>query len=472
MEKLRSDKMEKYGYGYELANRYVFRRKLGQGASGSVYMAFDAKLNKCWAVKVCGRLWGNEIEAIKKIDYYAFPRIVDVIRDDDVCFLVMDYIEGETLDKYRKNHSLSERQIMRMGKKIAGAMKYLHNLSPALLYMDCKPENIIVTPSGDIRLVDLGSIYICDENRSNIVSGTVFYAPKEIKESSLHKIRELDGRSDIYSLGMTLYYILMGCKTEYRDRHGRLCLRRKNKNVSRLAEKIVRKCTAINMKDRYQNINDVYEELSNASTKGVKNALSRAKVAIEPIVMKGIDILCKIVLCGGILFNANKYARFGKWEQLYISVLFGVIFLVFCKRKTVYSWENKKDIFRGAGARVLMGLIAVASAFSGVNTKAAVYENEVMTNETGEETGKDISDQNDWLKENEGIGNNQNRLDVILHDEYGRNMLIRPGAVWETDRDIQFTIPIEEISDSKCCITISYEENGAHKAYTFFCRAK
>ena len=55
MEKLRSDKMEKYGYGYELANRYVFRRKLGQGASGSVYMAFDVKLNKCWAVKVCSR---------------------------------------------------------------------------------------------------------------------------------------------------------------------------------------------------------------------------------------------------------------------------------------------------------------------------------------------------------------------------------------------------------------------------------
>ena len=70
---------------------------------------------------------------------------------------------------------------MRMGKKIAGAMKYLHNLSPALLYMDCKPDNIMLTKSGDIRLIDLGSVYVCDDNVHNSVSGTAFYAPGEVK---------------------------------------------------------------------------------------------------------------------------------------------------------------------------------------------------------------------------------------------------------------------------------------------------
>lgn len=442
--------MEEYGYGYRLVDRYVFRRKLGKGGEGSVFMAFDEKLSKCWAVKICVGYTGYEIEAIKKIDYYAFPRIVDVIKEDNICFLIMDYIEGETLDKYRKSHSLSERQIMHMGKKIAGAMNYLHKLSPALLYMDCKPENIIVTPSGDIRLVDLGSVYVCDEEIDNIISGTAFYAPAELKNIGLHKSSKPDARSDIYSLGMTLYFMFMGCKTEYRDRYGRLCLRRKNKNVSRLSEGIVRKCTAIKMKDRYQSINDVYEELQNASSKGVKHAFFRVRGALEPVAVRWLDVLCKCFLSGGILINASRYADSGKVEQIYMCILFAAIFMAFCKRKAIYSWENKKDIFCGAGARVFMGFIAIVSAFGGVSTKAATYEYEKEMNES-------FSDE---------------VLEVVLYDEYGRNMLIRPGAVWETENDIQFTIPIEEIAGNKCCITISCEEEGMHRSYTFFCRSK
>lgn len=464
--------MEKYGYGYKLEDRYIFRKKLGSGAGGSVYMAFDIKLNKCWAIKICSGYTGHEIEALKKIDYYAFPRIVDVISEGEVCFLVMDYIEGVTLEKYRKTHLLNERQIMHMGKKIAGAMNYLHKLNPALLYMDCKPENIIVTPSGDIRLVDLGSVYVCDDEMDNIVSGTVFYAPNEIKNIGLHKYSKPDVRSDIYSLGMTMYYMLMGCKTEYRDRRGNLCLRRKNRNISRMAERIVRKCTAIKMRDRYQNIGDVYDDMNNASSKGVKHAFSRVKGAMEPAIMKCLDVVCKCILCGGVLVNAYRYARYDKMEQLYFCVLAGVIFLMFCKRKTVYSWDNKKDIFRGAGARILMGVITVASAFYGVNSKAANYDCEVV-----EGQNYDVAKNEEYeLTKRKGklIKNDkeENDLYVVMYDEFGRNMLIRPGAVWETENDIHFTIPIEEISNSKCKITISCEREDVHKYYTFFCCAK
>ena len=169
-------------YGYRIGERYVYRRALGSGAGGSVFLAYDNKISKYWAVKRLTGHRGNELEALKKIDHYAFPRIVDVIHQDGADFLVMDYIEGESLDKYRRKHSLSEKEILLFGRKIAEALLYLHTLSPMMIYMDCKPENIIVTPSKDIRLIDLGSVYVCDENAHNIVSlHTAFHWHRDIE---------------------------------------------------------------------------------------------------------------------------------------------------------------------------------------------------------------------------------------------------------------------------------------------------
>ena len=233
----------KLEYGYEIAGRYVYRKALGSGACGSVFLAYDRKISKLWAVKMCENIRGYEAEALKKIDHCAFPRIVDVCEQDKAVFLVMDYVEGESLGKYCRNHAVSQRQILIWCRKIAEAIEYLHNMTPSLLYMDCKPDNIMLTTAGEIRLVDLGSIYVKNDDISNIVSGTEFFAPEEITKYSLHKLEYTpDERSDIYSLGMTMYTLLTGCRVEYRDRYGNICARRQNKNISRVTEQIIRKC--------------------------------------------------------------------------------------------------------------------------------------------------------------------------------------------------------------------------------------
>lgn len=437
--------MDKCEYGYKLADRYIFRKRLGKGANGSVFLAYDTKLNKCWAVKVCNNYSKQELEALKKIDFFAFPRIVDVVHQDEKDYLVMDYIEGENLEKYRRQHALSERQILRMGRKIAEAMGYLHSLTPALLYMDCKPQNIIVTATGDIRLVDLGSVYVCDENTKNVISGTAFYAPGEVKKNGLHNNINPDSRSDIYSLGMTLYYLLTGCKVEYRDRYGRLCLRRQNRNITKTAEKIVRKCTATKMKDRYQNMSDLIKDINNVTGSGVNVVLTRIKENVKPVILGLIDITCKGMVCAGILINAYYYAENLQQNNLIICFLFGIIFLFLCRNKSVYSWENRKDIFRGAGARILFLIIIMTSALSGEKVKA---------NSALERDCAEISQV----------------LDVTLYDGYGHKLLVRPGAVWEISRDIYMSIPAEQISSEDCKITVKYDTVKEHKEYSFFCK--
>lgn len=435
--------------GYKLSNRYTFRKKLGKGANGSVFMAYDDKLGKCWAVKVSNQVKGHEIETLKKIDHYAFPRIVDIVHQDEMDFIVMDLIEGINLDKYIRKHRLNERQILRLGRRIAEGINYLHNMSPALLYMDCKPENIMVTPSGDIRLVDMGSVYVCDDEKKNIISGTSFYAAREIKDAGLHKISKPDVRSDIYSFGMTMYYLLTGSKTEYRDRRGRLCVRRQNKNISRMTEKIVQRCTLGKMKDRYQNMQDVLEDINVASGK----AVGRIRGGVQPLIMRMTDVLCKCILCFGTLIYAYRYNLSMETNHILICGVLLIVFLLMSRKRSIYSWENKKDIFRGAGARSLMSILVIASAFSGVDISAASYKknNEAVLNTTSQEEM-------------------ENKLEVVLYDEYGRKMLIRPGAVWELEKDIKMTIPVEELSENDCKITVCCEEGEKKRTYTFFCR--
>lgn len=436
-------------YGYVVGDRYIIRKKLGKGSGGSVFMAYDSKLDKCWAVKMCNGFSGHETEALKKIDYYAFPRIVDVIHQDEKDFLIMDYIEGTTLDKYVRKHRMNERQILRMGRKIAEGMNYLHNQSPAMLYMDCKPENIIVTPSGDIRLIDLGSVYVCEEEKDNIISGTAFYAAVEVKEFGLHKYEKPDLRSDIYSFGMTMYYLMTGSKTEYRDRKGRLCLRRQNKNISAMTEKIVQRCTLSKMKDRYQNMQDVLEDLNIASGK----AMGRIRGGVQPLIMRITDVLCKCILCFGALIYAYRFNLSMEKNHMWICSILLAVFLLMSRKRSIYSWENKKDIFRGAGARALMSILVIASAFSGVDISAASYKEH-------KETVLNTISQDKM----------ENKLGVILYDEYGRKMLIRPGAVWELEKDIKMTIPVEEISENDCKITVCCEEGEKQRIYTFLCR--
>lgn len=187
--------------------RYEYIRKLGQGGSGCVALVKDRNIKKNWAAKLVSKTGlfcaDSEIEMLKSIDYYMFPGIRDAFPDDENICIITDYIEGENLKSYiEREGPFSVNIALRFYEELIKALIYLHSRSPSILYLDMKPENIMLTKSGEIRLIDFGiARSILTKNRC---FGTSGYSPPEQYKSS----EQLDEKADVFALSMTMYTLL------------------------------------------------------------------------------------------------------------------------------------------------------------------------------------------------------------------------------------------------------------------------
>lgn len=240
--------------GDVLAKRYLFEKKLGEGGMGSVFLAKDKKLNRYWAVKECRELLREEADILRQLDHHVFPRIVDVLKEGDFYYLVMDFVEGVSLKNWIQYHTVSEKQILEWAKELASALLYLHRMQPTVCYMDCKPDNIILTKDMEIKLIDFGSVYRKDENRRQAISGTAFYAPIEQRRCMWDRIGPW---SDVYGLGMTLHTLFMKKEKVCRDRKGRLLINRICPGISRKSAVLLDKMTRIDPSERMQSMEEV-----------------------------------------------------------------------------------------------------------------------------------------------------------------------------------------------------------------------
>ena len=201
-----------------LNNKYKILTQIGKGGMSTVYLAMDIKLNRQWAVKeihkntieyqsqVDKNTTLREIGFLNQLNHPGLPRIVDVIETKDSIFVVMDYVEGETLKSIiKKKGSLSQEIVVKCGLQILDILKYLHSQNPPVIYRDLKPSNIMLTPQGRIKIIDFG---IAREYKSEfedtMILGTSGFAPPE------QFTGKTDIRSDIYSFGVTIYQLLTG----------------------------------------------------------------------------------------------------------------------------------------------------------------------------------------------------------------------------------------------------------------------
>ncbi|MCR4650499.1 MAG: serine/threonine protein kinase [Lachnospiraceae bacterium] len=235
--------------------RYLLESEIKTSGNGSIYLARDLKLDKIWLIKSVRELYQNEWEVFKKLSCPFFPRITDIITYGGHTLFVMDYIEGETLTQYLKNGSRSMDELKTIFIQIAEGLKALHNMTPAILYLDCKPDNIIITPEGKAVIIDFGSTYFCDEDGQRI-SGTPAFAAPEQKTAST-----VDVRSDIYALGMTMYYAVTGTTVEYRDRTGHLRPESVVHNANRWICRLISRCCEPDPNMRYQRMDEIIEDL-------------------------------------------------------------------------------------------------------------------------------------------------------------------------------------------------------------------
>lgn len=253
--------------------KYKILSEIGHGGMSVVYMAINEKANKTWAVKEVrkdGKMDFNtvrqglvaEIETLKKLKHPNLPSIVDVIEDEDSFIIVMDYIEGRSLDKIiEENGAQPETFVVEWAKQLCDVLGYLHSRTPPIIYRDMKPANVMLKPDGNIMVIDFGTAknYEIDLGETTGIGTIGYAAPEQYIGSGLGRT---DARTDIYCLGITMYHLLTNidpCKNLISDKS----IRAVNPALSHGLDAIIQKCTQYQPSDRYQSCAELMYDLEN-----------------------------------------------------------------------------------------------------------------------------------------------------------------------------------------------------------------
>ena len=449
-----------------IGGRYIYKRTLGRGGSGSVFLCQDMKLQKEWAVKeICMEAEAmllqeqmSELNLLKTISCNLFPRIVDVVYEWNRAYLVMDYVEGMTLAERMKRQRLTEEEMLPWALEIAKALLYLHQMTPQILYMDCKPENIMLTSQGEIRMVDLGSVYICQEGKKQKISGTRFFASKE-QQGDGNEEQRPDVRSDIYAFGMTMYYLLAGKKKIYR-RMGRLSVKDANPTVSEGMNAIIARCTQTDIEKRPQSMDEVLYLLTHM--KQLNRQAKRKGRLLKVALLVGKSVCACMILAGTWLYTKEQ-----KTFEFIGSMVAGIVFIILCMKRRFAIYEVKKEVFCGSGKRVLLYFLIMCGVLRIMSLPVFA--------ETGRKDGETKVPQKAIMEgEAKTLTEKEQELEVTIYDKRGRKLLLQDDAVWQVSEDILLAIPLEVIEETEGIITVSYEiENGGMvKKYQISCCRK
>jgi len=259
--------------GYLLNERYKIHDILGQGGMGAVYRATDENLDVTVAIKEnaflsedYARQFRREAKVLATLRHPNLPRVFDYfVIDQQGQYLVMDYIEGDDLRQWmNKEGVISEIEAIQIGIEICDALIYLHSRVPAITHRDIKPGNIKITPDGEVILVDFGLVKIIYDKEMTTTAAramTPGYSPPEQYGDT-----PTDHRSDIFSLGATLYASLAGFLPE--DSLARTTgkaeltpLRNYNSEVSPAFAAVIDKALALRYQDRWQSAYELKEAL-------------------------------------------------------------------------------------------------------------------------------------------------------------------------------------------------------------------
>ncbi|WP_255247537.1 serine/threonine protein kinase [Paucisalibacillus globulus] len=292
--------------GSVIDGKYEILKMIGKGGMSKVYLAMDQRLNKQWAVKEIDKSardkTNNEVviqsaiaeaNLIKRLDHPALPRIVDIIDNDDVIYVIMDYIEGEPLSKVIDEYGAQPQDVViDWAMQLCDVLDYLHTCDPPIIYRDMKPANVMLRPDGSLKLIDFGIAREFKEtNLDDTVSlGTKGYAAPE----QFGGKGQTDPRTDVYCLGVTMYHLVTGHNPS-EPPYELYPIRKWNSNLSGGLEKIIQKCTQLNPDDRYQSCAELlyalnhYEEIDDAYRTMQKSQLRKFSV------MTGLAFLCLFV---------------------------------------------------------------------------------------------------------------------------------------------------------------------------------
>ncbi len=264
--------------------RYRVEREIGRGAMGVVYLATDPMINRQVAIKAMDlslldpaearqfrERFIREAEAAGRLSHPGIVTIHDVGEDGDLVFITMDYVTGEPLNRRAEpGHLLPVATVYSLVAQAAEALQYAH--AEGVIHRDIKPANLIRDPNGErLRITDFGVARIADSGQTRtgaIIGSPAYMAPEQIRGD------RVDSRTDIFSLGVTLYQLLTGklpfqgdslaALTHQISRGRHESLRSVRADLPASASRIVNRALKKKLEDRYRHAGEMAEALRNA----------------------------------------------------------------------------------------------------------------------------------------------------------------------------------------------------------------
>lgn len=256
---------------------------LSEGEDARTLLARDRESDRLYVVK-CDLASGpfydrTEPESLQKLNADPFPRFVAEYRNENMRCVLREYVEGETLKERAMHTHFSEEDVIRTGMQLCDELMILHSLTPPVIHRDIKPQNVIIRPDGSAVLIDFGISRVVtdhDTDMDTVPFGTQGFAPPE-----QYGFAQTDARSDLYSLGILLSWMLTGKAAP-------------PENGDTPLKKALVRCTAFDPGERYESAAQFKKAL------GQKNSCTgRRKGALRGLLAAGV--LCAAVVCAVLL---------------------------------------------------------------------------------------------------------------------------------------------------------------------------
>jgi eukaryotic-like serine/threonine-protein kinase len=320
--------------GSILNNRYRIVTLLGQGGFGAVYKAWDLDMDAPVALKEnldvspeAQKQFAREAKILFSLRHPSLPRVSHhFILPGQGQYLVMDYVDGENLEvMVRRLGALPEIQALAWAGQVLDALEYLHRQNPPVIHRDVKPQNILITPAGQAVLVDFGTSKLYDPSQATTQGAravTPGFSPLEQYGKG-----GTDARSDLYSLGATLYFMLTGTAPEESIERVKgtplVPPRQLNQVINPRLEEIVLKSLAVLQVERFQTTVEFKTALnSQVITDTIHNATSLQRASTLP----ATQVVAKSTQLAKVVSAQVKLPRWLWWAGagLLLAVLGGL----------------------------------------------------------------------------------------------------------------------------------------------------